>query len=96
MARISAEVIVGPQGRLVVPASIRRELRMEPGQVLLARAEDGRLVLEPREAVVARIRSQFAAATGGQSLAEELIAERREEARREEARLVAAHADADH
>ena len=74
-----------PQGRLVVPAHLRRQLGISPGDVLVARAEDGRLVLEPREAIIGRLRARFAALPAGVSLADELIAERREESRAEDA-----------
>ena len=77
------EVTVGPQGRLVVPAPLRRLLGIEPGDVLVARAEDDRLVLERRAAVLARARSRYSAVPADVSLADELIAQRREEARRE-------------
>ena len=77
-------VTVGPQGRLVIPAEIRRELGISPGDVLLAVVEDERLVLEKREAVLRRLRRRFAHVEPGVSLADELIAERRSEARREE------------
>lgn len=78
-------VRVGEQGRLVIPAQLRKALAIEPGQTLIARVEEGRLVLEPRETIVARIRAQFAHLPPGVSLADELVAERREEARREAA-----------
>jgi AbrB family looped-hinge helix DNA binding protein len=76
-------VIVGPQGRLVIPAAIRRQLGVAPGAILAARVEDGRLVLEPREVVLSRLRERFQRVTAGVSLADELIDERRKEARRE-------------
>lgn len=50
---------------------------------MLARVEDGRLVLETREQIVARLQATFAKVPRDVSLADELIAERREEARRE-------------
>ncbi len=77
------EVTVGPKGRLVVPAPLRRRLGIEPGAVLLARAEGDRLVLERREGILARLRDRYAAVPAEVSLVDELIAERREEARRE-------------
>jgi AbrB family looped-hinge helix DNA binding protein len=40
------EVQLGPQGHLVIPAQIRRLLGFEPGDRLVARLEDGRLILE--------------------------------------------------
>jgi AbrB family looped-hinge helix DNA binding protein len=78
-------VTIGPQGRLVVPASLRRQLGLEPGDRLIARVEDGRLVLEPRSAVLARVRQMFAHVPPEVSLVDELIAERRAEAAREDA-----------
>jgi AbrB family looped-hinge helix DNA binding protein len=79
----ATEVTLGPQGRLVVPAPLRRALGLEPGAVLVARAEGERLVLEPRAAILARLRGRFASVPDGVSLADELIAERRDAARRE-------------
>lgn len=81
--RQTIDVIVGPQGRLVVPAPLRRRLGIEAGDVLVARADDDRLVLERRDAILARIRARLAVVPTDVSLADELIAERREEARRE-------------
>jgi AbrB family looped-hinge helix DNA binding protein len=77
------EVTIGPQGRLVIPASLRRRLGIEPGEVLIARAEDDRLVLERRNAILTRLRRRFAEVPDGISLADELIAERRRESARE-------------
>ena len=86
MARRRAiEVTVGPQGRLVVPAPWRRRLGIGPGDVLVARADEGRLVLERRAAILARVRARLAAVPAELSMVDELIAERRDEARREHA-----------
>jgi len=78
--RETIEVTIGPKGRLVLPAALRRRLNMEPGTVVCARAEGDRLVLEPREAVLRRVRERFAGIPATISLSEELIAERRREA----------------
>jgi AbrB family looped-hinge helix DNA binding protein len=78
------EVTVGPQGRLVVPAPLRRSLGIEAGDVLVARAQDDRLVLERRDAILARVRGRLAAVPDDVSMVDELIAERREEAKRED------------
>ncbi|HEX4960058.1 MAG TPA: AbrB/MazE/SpoVT family DNA-binding domain-containing protein [Thermoanaerobaculia bacterium] len=80
----STKVPVGPQGRLVIPSEIRRQLGIVPGDVLIAVVEDERLVLEKREAVLQRLRRRFAHIPAGVSLADELISERRSESRREE------------
>lgn len=75
-------VRLGPQGRLVIPAALRRSLGLQPGDELVAWAEGDRLVLERREAVLAGLHGMFSAPAG---VVDRLIAERREEAAREEA-----------
>lgn len=77
------QVRIGPQGRLVIPADVRKRLKLHSGDSLSLRVEDDRIVLERPEAAIARIQRLFAEAAPGRSLTEELIAERREEARRE-------------
>lgn len=77
------KVRVGRQGRIVVPALLRKEMGLGPGEELLGRVEDGRLVLERREDVVRRLRSRFGNVPAGRVLSEELISERREEAKLE-------------
>lgn len=85
MARSSGgEVRIGPQGRLVIPATLRKTLGLHPGDRLMARVEDGRLVLETREQILARVKAHSAKVPPGVSLVEELLAERRAEALREE------------
>lgn len=79
---LQAEVQLGAQGRLVVPAAIRKALGFEAGESLMARVEDGRLIIEKAESVERRVHARFEKVKG-RSLADELIAERREEARRE-------------
>ena len=81
---IHADVRVGAQRRLVVPAPIRKALGFRPGETLAARTEGGRLVIGKPEAVERRLHAWFRKLEG-RSLAEEPIAERREEARREAA-----------
>ncbi len=77
------EVQLDPQGRLVIPAQLRRSLGFESGDSLIARMEDGRLILEKAETIKQRLKSRFAHLPSTTSLAEELIADRREEAKRE-------------
>jgi AbrB family looped-hinge helix DNA binding protein len=75
---------VGPQGRVVIPAEVRREMRIEPGETLVAHVEDDRLVLERREQILRRLRAEVREAVPrGVSVVDELIAERREAARKE-------------
>ena len=74
-------VSVGPKGRVVIPASIRRRLRIDEGSELVALVEGEAVVLVPRSAIKSRLRSMFADV--GVSMPDELIAERRAEALRE-------------
>jgi AbrB family looped-hinge helix DNA binding protein len=77
---------IGPQGRVVIPAEIRRELEIEPGETLMAHVESHRLVLERRGQILERLRNELRGARPkGRSAVDELIAERRAEARREAA-----------
>ena len=83
---LPTEVQLGLQGRLVIPAQIRRVLGFEPGDTLVARLENGRLILKKREAIRRRLKDRFARLPQGKSLASELLIERRREAEREEGR----------
>jgi AbrB family looped-hinge helix DNA binding protein len=49
-------VSLGRQGRLVIPAALRRSLGFEEGDRLMAREEAGRLVLEKPETIKQRLR----------------------------------------
>ena len=79
----SVEVHLGRQGRLVIPAALRRLLGFEEGDTLVAREEAGRLVLKKPETIKHWLRTRFAQMPSDRSLVDELIAERREEAKRE-------------
>lgn len=81
----SVEVHLGRQGRLVIPAALRRLLGFEEGDTLVAREEAGRLVLEKPEMIKQRLKARFARVPSDRSLVDELIAERREEAKKEAA-----------
>jgi len=74
-------VKLGQQGRLVIPADLRRELDVKPGQDLVAFVEDGKLIVQTREETIRELHAMFEGIEG--SMSEELIRERREEARRE-------------
>ena len=66
---------------MVIPAGIRHALWIEEGSELVALVEGEAVVLVPRSAIKTRLRSIFAAA--GESMRDELIAERRAEAARD-------------
>ncbi|CAA9890526.1 Looped-hinge helix DNA binding domain-containing protein, AbrB family [Candidatus Methylobacter favarea] len=80
---IQTEVQLGPQGRLVIPAPLRRSLGFETGDNLIVRMEEGRLILEKAETIKQRLKSRFAQLPATTHLADELLAERREAAKRE-------------
>ncbi len=83
MARNSKAIAlrIGPQGRLVIPAELRRELDLEPGETLMAHVESRRLVLERREQILERLRAELRDAAPAEGcMVDDLIAERREEA----------------
>jgi len=68
---------VGLMLQQTAPAAMREELGLEPGHVLVGHVENGRLVLESRDAVLRRVQARFRAAVPRDvSLADELIAER--------------------
>lgn len=75
-----AQIRVGEQGRVVIPAEIRRALNLEVGSALIARVEADHLILEKQESVLNRVQSRFAAIPAEVNLADELIAQRRIEA----------------
>jgi AbrB family looped-hinge helix DNA binding protein len=79
-------VRMGPQGRIVVPADLRRELGLDEGSTLTATTRDGRLILEPRSVVLRRVRRRFADVPESTRLSDELIRDRAEDVRREDDR----------
>lgn len=76
------------RGRLMLPARLRRRLDLQPGNRLIIRFDDegGFRVVSARE-LARRLNGLYRDLAPGRSLADELIAERREEARREEEEL---------
>jgi len=74
---------ISAQGRVVIPAPLRRAMGVGAGDCLLAHLEDNRLVLEKAETIKRRLKARFANFGKGVSLADELLADRREESLRE-------------
>ena len=79
----SVEVRLGQQGRIVIPALLRRSLELEAGDKLIAHEEEGRIILEKQSTIKQRLKKRFTKISEGRSLADELIMERREAARKE-------------
>lgn len=76
---------IDASGRVLVPAALRRQLSLRAGTELVATAEDGRLVLQTRDAAWQRLRQLFSSAAPDGSVVEELGRDRRREGRRESA-----------
>ncbi len=68
---------VGPDGRVLVPVELRRQLGLDAGTPLVARIDDGRLVLERSDALLARAKARFTEVRRVPSPVDELIADRR-------------------
>lgn len=81
---MQTKVKLGDQGRLVIPAKLRKLLEIEPGDTLLIRFREGQLVLEKAETIRRRLKERFAKIAEGKSLANELLIERRLEAQQDE------------
>lgn len=77
-------VRLGPKGRIVVPAPIRRELGLEEGAEVVVRADHGRIVVESHADALERLREVVREAVmPSLSLVDELLAARRVDAERE-------------
>jgi len=80
-----AKTCLSVNGRIVIPATIRKQLGIRPGDPVLMEVEDGVLRIESYPTRIARTQQELARLIpAGVSLADELIAERRAEARREQ------------
>ncbi|GBD39081.1 hypothetical protein HRbin37_01346 [bacterium HR37] len=75
---------IGPQGRVVIPAPMRKALGVKPGDMVVGWIEGDKLILQPRRVVEQELWSMFRKAKFS---SKELIAERREEAKREDGEL---------
>ncbi len=78
------EVQLGAQGRLVIPAPLRKALNLSQGDCLVARKEGDSLVLERREAVEQRLWEMFRKIPSDVSLVDEVVSERRAAAQAED------------
>jgi len=74
-----ATVVLGVQGRLVVPVEVRRELGLAADDALVLHTENGRLVLERREDAGRRLRG-LSASSATRGSVDELLTERRQAA----------------
>ena len=83
MATISVKV--EKSGRILIPAAVRRQLKLTAGTEVLLRVDDTGIQMSTREQSLARIRAELRRyiPADGRLLSEELIEERRAEAERE-------------
>lgn len=72
--------VMGDRGRLVVPADLRARQGWQQGDVLVFVEQEGGVLLATREQILDALATQL----DGPSLADELIAERRQAAVQEE------------
>lgn len=74
---MDATVVLGQQGRLVIPADVRAELGLSAGDSIHIHLSGRRLVLERQQDAAAELRGMTATISADRSLVEELLAERR-------------------
>ena len=74
---MDATLVLGQQGRLVIPAEVRAALGLAPGDRLHLHLSGARLVLQRPEDAVAELRGLAVSVPATRSLVEELLAERR-------------------
>ncbi len=77
---MDATVVLGKQGRLVIPAGVREALGFAPGDRLHLQVRGSQLVLERPTDAVSALRGLAADVPRSRSLVDELLAERRREA----------------
>lgn len=80
----AVRVKIGTNGRLVIPANLRKEVGLADGRTVLLEASRGELRVRPIEDAVSRAQQKLKKHVSGSiSLADELIVDRRAEAKRE-------------
>jgi AbrB family looped-hinge helix DNA binding protein len=85
---IAANATVGPRGRLVIPADVRREAGIEEGQVVVLMSEGpGRVTVTTREAIRQEVWAAAPAPDGVDAVT--YIREMRQEENRREAERLA-------
>lgn len=82
MPPVRAKLVEG--GRLLVPAAIRRAMKLQKGDTVVMELKGEELRIRTADAALRRLQARVKAAVGpNRSLVDELIAERRAEAARE-------------
>ena len=76
---------LGEDGRVVIPAAVRKESGLKRGDTIVAESDGHSLFLRSMDEVVREVQAAFAPARTTAGAGDELIAERRAEAAREAA-----------
>ena len=79
----AVELSVGKQGRIVIPANLRKQLAIQAGSHLIAWVENGRLILETKKQLWQSIHAACNNIPQDTDLAQELIEERKTAAKKE-------------
>ncbi|MCH9697216.1 MAG: AbrB/MazE/SpoVT family DNA-binding domain-containing protein [Gammaproteobacteria bacterium] len=74
-------ISLGQNGRIVIPASVRKLLELKEGQRLRLHLEDKKIVLEKTDDVIQKLKNRFSFID--ESLSEELVQDRRKAAEKE-------------
>ena len=73
-------VTIDDHGRIVIPAEMRRELGLQPGDEVAIYVDDDRLVVETDASLLKKLQGLFAHIPRERILSDELVAERHAEA----------------
>ncbi len=86
---MSAEMTrMSENGRVLIPASYRKELGFQPGEPLTLRVDETGLHIQSRRQAILRVRENMRKyIQQGRSMSDELITKRRLEAKREQGRI---------
>lgn len=74
---MNVTLVLGRQGRLVIPADVRAALGLAPGDQLHLHLDGRRVVLERQQDAAAELRGLASPVPEARSLVDELLAERR-------------------
>lgn len=74
---MDATLVLGQQGRMVIPAEIRAALGLAPGDRLHVHLDGARVVIERQGDALAELRGFASEVPEARSLVDELLAERR-------------------
>jgi AbrB family looped-hinge helix DNA binding protein len=86
MGTLQATIVtVSSKGWVVIPSLFRRQIGLKPGMKMVVTEAEGKIVLTPQ--VSDPVEELYGKLTMGESLTEELLADRKEERDREKAKI---------